>query len=125
MEASFHLLPSFLKKILNKAIVPAFYSDFFIFLVSSYFIFLGWDLHNEKVVEKKQSESSSLKKSAKNNDNNSSFTVFKALDSTGQPSKLSHCHIPKKRPASKKVKVDMKVEKKRKKVIVEFSDDSS
>ena len=86
---------------------------------------LEWDLQNEEVVEKKQSESSSLKKSAKNNDNNSSFTVFKALDSTGQPSKLSHCRIPKKRPASKKVKVDMKVEKKRKKVIVEYSDDSS
>ena len=95
------------------------------FLVSSYFIFLGWDLHNEKVVEKKQSESSSLKKSAKNNDNNSSFTVFKALDSTGQPSKLIHCHISKKRPASEKVKGDMEVEKKRKKVIVESSDDSS
>lgn len=73
--------------------VPAFLHYF---LVSLYFIFLGWDLHKEKVVEKKKSESSLLKKSAKNNDNNSSFTVFKALDSTGQPCKLSHCQIPKK-----------------------------
>ena len=125
VEASFHVFPSFLKKYLIRLLYLHFILISSFFLVSSYFIFLGWDLHNEKVVEKKQSESSSLKKSAKNNDNNSSFTVFKALDSTGQPSKLIHCHISKKRPASEKVKGDMEVEKKRKKVIVESSDDSS